>query len=197
MGRTVLQLMLFFWVTAGSVPAVLADYYKYTDTSGAVNMTNKLDAVPHKYRSRVKVIKDEELSKKDQGARKLQQPEPAREESGVSEEAAAPAPAPAPQGKIAELSARYVWFKPLLYLAAVLAAFLAVMKVASLVPSAQLSKLIYLSFFIGVFVFLYKAYVEQVVADSLAVKEKAVNMMKKSSVREIPLPGEAPPAENK
>jgi len=66
--------------------------------------------------------------------------------------------------------------------------------VASLVPSPQLSKLIYLSFFIGVFVFLYQAYIQHVVADSLAVKNKAVDMMKKANQREIVLPGEAPPA---
>ena len=196
MTRGLLQLVLFFWVTSGSVPVALADYYKYTDSSGSINITNKLDSVPQKYRARAKVIKDDTLSKQDPGARK-QQPEPAQEEADAPREVAAPQPAPAPQGKFAELAARYVWFKPLCYLAAFMAAFVVVIKLASLVPSGQLSKLIYLSFFLGVFVFLYKAYVEHVVADSLAVKEKAVNMMKKSVVREVPLPGEAPPAENK
>jgi len=197
MTRRFWQTMLIFCLTAGSVTAALADYYKYTDAGGAVNITNKLDAVPQRYRSRVKVISDDALSKQDRGARKGEQPASAQEETPMPGDAAAPAPAAAPQGKIAELSARFVWFKPLLYLAAILAAFLAVIKLASVVPSAQLSKLIYLSFFIGVFVFLYQAYVEHVVADSLAVKEKAVTMMKKSSEREIPLPGEAPPADSK
>jgi len=189
--------MLFLCLTAASIPVAWADYYRYTDASGAVNITNKLDSVPQKYRSKVKVISDAALSKQDPGAGKVQPPEPAQEETLQPNAAVAPEPATAPQGKIAELSERFVWFQPLLYLAGILAAFLVVIKVASLVPSAQLSKLIYLSFFIGVFVFLYKAYVEHVVADSLAVKEKAVSMVKKSSVREIPLPDEAPPAVNK
>ena len=197
MTRRLLQMMLLLCLTAGSVPAALADYYTYTDSSGSVNMTNKLDSVPQKYRSRVKVIKDETLSKKDTGARR-QQPEPVQEESSMPKEAAAPAPA-APQGKIAELSARHVWFKPLLYVAGILAGLLVVIKVAAIVPSPQLSKLIYISFFLGVFVILYKAYVEHVVADSLAVKEKTIKMMQKANARGLPpddaLPGEVRPGE--
>lgn len=197
MPKILLQLMLFFCLTAGSIPVAIADYYKYTDASGVVHITNTLESVPQKYRSKVKVISDAALSKQDAGARKEQPPESGQEETRQPNPALAPAPATAPQGKIAELSARFVWFKPLLYLAAILAAFLVVIKLASVVPSAQLAKLIYLCFFIGVFVVLYKAYVEHVVADSMAVKEKAVTMIKKSSIREIPLPDEAPPAANK
>lgn len=186
--KTLLGSLLFLGVILNGVAPALADYYKYVDSSGAVNMTNKLESVPQKYRSRVKVITDESLSKKDQGAKKEQQPA-AQEESAAPQEAAA---VPAPQGKFAEFCSAHVWMKPLLYVAGILAAFLVVMKLASVVPSAQLSKLIYLSFFIGVFVLLYKAYIEHVVADSIAVKEKAVNMMKKANVREVPLPGEEP-----
>lgn len=187
---------MFFCLTIGSAPIALADYYKYMDSGGVLNITNKLDTVPRKYRSSVKVIPDENLSKHDLGARK-QQLEPAPEENGLVKETAAPEPASAPQGKLAQLSARFIWFKPLLYLSAILAAFLVVIKIASLVPPGPLSKLIYLSYFFGVGVFLYQASIEHVVADSLAVKEKAVNMMKKANQRELPLTDEAPPAEQK
>jgi hypothetical protein len=187
MTRNLLLLPMLFCLTLVSAPAAMADYYKYTDAAGGVNITNKLDAVPQKYRSRVKVITDDTLTKKDTGARKAL-PAAGQEESGTPTEAAAPAvaAAPAPGGKFAQFSARHVWFTPLLYLAGIFALLLAVIKLASVVPSPQLSKMIYLSFFIGVSVFLYKAYVEHVVADSLAVKEKAVTMMKKSMVREPP-----------
>jgi cation transport ATPase len=195
--KAVLHMMLFFCLT-GSASLALADYYKYTDASGGVHITNKLEGVPSKYRSHMKVITDDALVKRDPGAGKQQQPAPAQEESSSSKaEEPAPVSAAAPQGTFAELSARYVWFKPLVYLAGFLVGLLAVIKLASVVPSGQLSKLIYLSFFMAVMVFLYKAYVEHVVTDSLAVKEKAVNMMKKSVVREVPLPGEAPPPETK
>ena len=190
MTRTFLLLPVLFCVTLGSVPTALADYYKYTDASGGVNITNKLDAVPQKYRSRVKVITDDTLTKKDTGARKAQpaagQEESSTSQAGASASSPAVAPVPAPEGKFAQFSARHAWFTPLLYLAGIFVLLLAVIKLASVVPSPQLSKMIYLSFFIGVSVFLYKAYVEHVVADSLAVKEKAVTMMKKSVVRELP-----------
>jgi len=191
--RTFLQMMLVLGVLVGSASMTLADYYKYTDASGAINMTNKLDTVPQKYRSRVKVIHEETLSKQDPGARK-QQAEPVQEESSSTPKAAAPAPAAAPQGKIAELSARYVWFLPLLYLGGFFAALMVVIKLASLVPSAALSKLIYLSFFLGVGVFLYQAYIAHVVEDSIAVKEKAVKSLQKANMQGLPPIDEAPAA---
>jgi len=194
--RNFLVMMFFFCVAFKTVPVALADYYKYTDTSGAVNMTNKLDSVPQKYRSRMKVIRDDAQTKKDTGTSKQQQSAPPQEESSAPE-ASSTAPAAENAGKFAALTARYVWFKPLAYLVAILASFLVVVKLTALVPSTQLSKLIYLSFFLGVFVFLYKAYVEHVVTDALAVKEKTITIMKKANAREIQLPGEAPPAENK
>jgi len=194
MTRSYLRILLLILLTLVFVPAAQADYYKYTDASGIVTISNTADSVPQKYRSRMKVIREETLSRKDPGARKAQQAAPAQEENTAPAEAAAPLAATAPQGKIAELSARYVWFTPLLYVIGLCVAFLLVIKIAALVPSPQLSKLIYLSFFLGVFVFLYRTYVTHVVEDSLAVKEKAINMMKKSVVREIPLSGEAPPA---
>lgn len=189
MPRFFFPITLLIALIAGSAAVAQADYYQYTDAGGAVNITNQLESVPKKYRTKVKVIKDEELTRKDAGARK-QQAAP-EQETAAPAEAVAPAPA-APQGKIAELSARFPWFKPLLYLAGVFAAFLVVLKVASAVSSALFSRLIYLCFFLGVFVLLYKAYTEHLVADTMAVKEKAVNMMKKATVREAPLPGEEP-----
>jgi len=192
--RVFLQMMLFLSVMVGSAPLARADYYKYTDASGAINMTNKLDTVPQKYRSRVKVIHEETLSKQDPGARK-QQTEPVQEESSTPKAAAAPAAAVAPQGKIAELSARYVWFKPLLYMVGFFAALMVVIKLASLVPSAALSKLIYLSFFLGVGVFVYQAYIAHVVEESIAAKEKAVNTLQKANMQGLPPIDEAPAAQ--
>lgn len=189
--KSLLPLVLFLLCGVGSTSPACADYYRYTDASGAVNMTNKLDAVPKRYRSHVEVIKDDTPTKRDAGGAIKQQAAP-EEEPAPAPQAAAPAPASVPEGRFAELCARFVWLKPLLYVIGVFAGFLVVVKAAAAVPSALLSRLIYLAFFIGVFTFVYKAYVEHVVNDSIAVKEKAVNMMKKANQREIPLPGEEP-----
>lgn len=183
----ILLLCLFVSADFAMVPEALADYYKYTDSQGMISITNKLDSVPAKYRSTMKVVREE--PKKAAGAGKeAQQPEryePEVVEATASEQAAA-LPAQAPAGKFAELSARFVWFKPLAYLAGFIALFVAIVKVTSLLPSPLLSKMIYLGFFLGVFVFVYQAYVAHVVESSLKIKENAAAMMKKSTVRELP-----------
>lgn len=185
--RTLL-LCLFLSADFAAVPEALADYYKYTDSQGMIGITNKLDSVPAKYRSTMKVVREE--PKKAAGAGKgAQQPEryePEVVEATAPEQADAAVPAQAPAGKFAELSARFVWFKPLAYLAGFLTLFVAIVKVTSLVPSPLLSKMIYLGFFLGVFVFVYQAYVAHVVESSLKIKENAASMMKKSTVRELP-----------
>jgi hypothetical protein len=58
--------------------AARAEFYKYTDDTGAMVMTNRLEDVPKKYRKRVKVIWDDELSAKDPLARRQAASEAAR-----------------------------------------------------------------------------------------------------------------------
>lgn len=50
---------------------VQAEFYKYKDASGALVITNKLEDVPPKYRKKVKVVWDEELTAKDPFAKRL------------------------------------------------------------------------------------------------------------------------------
>lgn len=171
----------------------LADYYKYTDSKGVVNITNKLQSVPAKYRSTMKVVR--ESPKKEAAAAPAQEPA-SQVSTAEPDPAAQAASAPAPAGKFAELSSRFVWFKPLVYIAAIVALFIAVAKLTTVVPSPVLSKLIYISFFMGVMVFVYKAYVEHVAASTQRIKDNAVSIIKKSSAREeIVLPGDEPPAQ--
>ncbi len=42
-----------------------ATFFKYTDSSGAIVITDKLENVPEKYRKRCKAIFDEDLDAKD------------------------------------------------------------------------------------------------------------------------------------
>ena len=42
-----------------------AEFFKYKDSSGAVVITDKLENVPQKYRSQLKVVWDEDLEAKD------------------------------------------------------------------------------------------------------------------------------------
>jgi hypothetical protein len=161
------------------VPGAFADYYKYTDSHGAVTMTNKLDSVPAKYRAGMKVIPEEKA-----GVQKQQKLQPEPEQAVAAQPALATTPAAAPAGKFDELSQRYVWFKPLVYLGVILAIFLALVKLTTLVSSPLLAKLIYLAFFIGVSVFIFKKNVEHVAESSHEIKEKATSIVNKAAERE-------------
>jgi len=185
MSKIAVVMLLAALVTGAALSSACADYYQYTGSGGTVTITNKLDAVPKKYRATMKVTRETDSKKQEP-----QVPSASVQEETVTPQTAAPAPAAAPEGRFAQLSARFVWFKPLVLVALVLAVFVALTKVTALIPSPLLAKLIYLGFFAGVFVFLYKAYTEHVVRSSLEVKEKAVTVFKKSMAREAAQEGE-------
>lgn len=173
--------------------AACADYYKYTDGSGVVCITNSLGTVPPKYRATMKVIREETLAKKDKGARTE-----APREASVAPEAAPQAEAPnnAPSEEPASFSgrlfARFPWSRPLCIVFAILMAFFLVRKLSSHISSALLSKVIYLAFFLGIFVFAYKAYAEHVTASYFSIKNKILVMFEKSNRREMPDPADSP-----
>lgn len=167
-------LCLSFFVT---VSTALADYYTYTDGKGVITMTNRIDAVPKKYRSSMKVVKEE--PKKLSPDRQPEQAAPARDEGS-----SAAAPAPAPQSTYGALCDRFVWLRPLSYLAGILALFLAVVKITSLISSALISRLIYLVFSLAVFGFLYQAYLGNVMQQTRKAMDDAKSIVEKSKTRQ-------------
>lgn len=174
--------LLFGALIVCALPArLLADYYSYTDNRGVVHMTNKLGAVPAKYRSTMRVTREEP---KKQPAGQASEPSLQASESPSTQQEA---PAAQPGG-FAQLASRHLWLKPLLALAAIVVLFLGVTKLASWLSSPMLARVIYISFFVGVMVFLYKTYVDYMVESSMKIKERAVSMIKKSSNRELPDP---------
>jgi pyruvate/2-oxoglutarate dehydrogenase complex dihydrolipoamide acyltransferase (E2) component len=171
------------------LPAAHAELYKYTDAHGVVNMTNNVKAVPTKYRSTMQVVHEE---KKEQPAQQAQQSEEA------ATEAAAPAPAPAPASTFATLSERYVWFKPLLFVAAALVGFLCLIKATSLIPSRLVGRLVLVAFAAGVFAFLYKEYSESLLEKTRKLKGETAAIASKSAARQQSLAtGELPLEEQK
>lgn len=172
-----------------------ADYYKYTDKTGAVCITNTLDSVPPKYRATMKVIREETLAKKDNASR-IETPRrdaPAPEPPGAAEEQIQAAPA-APASTFGRLSARFPWFKPVFVVCAILCTFLVVRKLSAIIPSALLARLIYLAFFLGAFVLVYKSYTDHLSNSYATVKTKFIALFEKSNRREAPdpEPGERP-----
>jgi hypothetical protein len=174
----------FFCLFAFFCPATTsADIYKYTDSHGVISMTNRLDAVPARYRAKMTVIKDASASKDDPAPKAAQPQAPTVDDSALDQPKTAQSES-APVRKFQELSGAYPWFRPLCYVAAVLAAFLMVNKISSLLPSPLLGRVIHLAFIVGLVVFLFKSYSDHVAETSHKLKEEAASIVKKSQARQ-------------
>ena len=188
MNKNALPLLLLVALClACALPApLLADYYRYTDSRGIVHMTNRLDSVPPKFRASMRVIREE--PKKEAAGQAAPALGSASEGVSAQQEASEQK-----QGLFSRLASRHVWIKPIAVVAAITLLFLAVVKLSSWLSSPMLSRVIYISFFAGVMVFLYKSYVNYLVDGSMKLKDRAVIMMKKASNREAPESGGAVP----
>jgi hypothetical protein len=188
--KTAMLLMLSLSVMFGAVRSARADFYKYKDSRGTVCITNKLESVPARYRATMTVTREERLPPKDSAERKeAEQASPPATEAATQQagqEAAAPGQ---PTGRFGRLAARFPWLKPLAVLCGITAAFIGVTRIAAMLPSPQLAKLIYLAFFLGVFGFAYVSYARHLATSYLAIKEKMLVMFKKANEREGLRPG--------
>lgn len=172
-------LLLPFMLVFEAVHKASADYYKYKDASGTVCITNKLQSVPPRYRATMQVIRDDTAGKEPAAHNQPEPSQPAVEPT--SQKPAQESPA---EGRFGQLSARYPWFKPLAIIGGILAGFVVVTKLAGLLPSPHLARLIYLAFFLGVFVFAYKSYADHVAEGYFSIKQKVVAMFTKANERE-------------
>ncbi len=183
-------LLLFIFIP-WSPPTALAEFYRYTDSKGSVCMTNKLDTVPKEYRSTVKVIRNGKESTLQQLS---DEPPQAVQDPSLQKQENAPADTPVPKGRLGQLAARFPWLKPLLIVGGILTGFLLVARITAHLPSAQLGKIIYLAFFLGVFTFAYKSYADHVCNSYFTIKHKVVSMFKKANDREGLRPADKPAA---
>lgn len=189
--------LLFVFAVVRQLPA-RADYYAYTDASGAPVITNRLETVPRKYRAGMRVVKeDKPAAAKTGGQPVTNRPVavPVTPQPVVREEpAAAPVPPapPAQTGRMGDPARRHPWLKPVGVVAGLLVGFLAVVRIAGHLSSPQLARVIYLAFFLGVFVFAYKSYAESLVGGYFTIKTKIVSMFRQANVRQAeelnPLP---------
>jgi hypothetical protein len=173
-----------------------ADYYRYTDGTGTVCMTNTLDSVPRKYRASMKVIKEDVLDRKDKANRGLlpkaaPAPSPAPQETASAPQVNGPAAAPVEKASALDrFTGGTPWKKAALIVVGIVVLFLIVKKLTDLLPSAQLARVICIAFFLGTFVFLYKAYADHLTNSFTTIKARMIAMFEKSNRREAPEPQE-------
>lgn len=200
---SIILFLLLAWLLLDRTQSA-ADYYKYTDKTGAVCISNTRDSVPPAYRTSMKVIREETLAKKDKASRIETTPRDATAppSPGAAEEQKPVAP-PTPVSTFSQTSAR-PWIKPALVVCAILCTFLAIRKLSALIPSALLARLIYLAFFLGAFVFVYKSYADHLSNGYSTVRTKILAMFEKANRREasdlepgaspLPAPVKDPPS---
>lgn len=178
-----------------SASLVHADFYQYKDGKGTVHLTNKLEHVPEKYRQKMKVIPEEKPKPASAAPTRPEQTLPG-EVPTLETDRMALKETSAPPGAFSGPFQRLPWLKPLLVICGFFAGFLIMVKIAAMLPSPHLARIVYISFFLCVFVFAYKAYAEHLSTSYLTVKSRILTMFKKANEREglQPEPTAAAPA---
>ncbi len=183
----ILLLLPFAGVFAQNRPA-FADYYKYTDSKGTICITNNPKAVPSRYRSTMKVIREDRPASINAGGQ-LQAPSarvPAVQEqsSSVSERLAAPTVRS--QSRFGKLVTHFPWLEPLIAIGSVVATVLFLIKLRAMVSSPQLAKPIALALFLGVFIFVFKIYVDHFITSYSTIRTKILGISSKTSTSNVP-----------
>jgi hypothetical protein len=183
--RSVLILFLFFLL----IPLIAsADFYKYLDESGGVNVTNDYNSVPERYRAGVTVVSESDLQKKAQARDKqFRDLRTREEEQRRRREVAAPlkvAPESQPAidsksetttlksavtGEPDSTGRKFGWFErqlPLLKVSGIIVLFLAAAVVVGRLISALVPRtlgiVIRIALFTGVAVYVFNAFSERI-----------------------------------
>jgi hypothetical protein len=172
----------------GQTPLACADYYRYTDNKGIICITNNLDAIPPKYRSTMKVIREDKPGRLERGSQTLTPPSntsEALEQAAASHDSQAVTPSQS-DSRFMQFMARFPLIKLLIIIAGIITVSFIILKLTSLIPSPQLARLINIVFFLGLFVFTYKLYSDYLVGNYFTVKTKILEIFNKDKVREAP-----------
>jgi hypothetical protein len=171
-------------LAAASPPRqAFADYYLYYDHTGTPTMTNNLASVPARYRATMKVVKEEKPATKAASATPESGPaeSPARPEQSAPQQIVA-VEQPAPW--FSAMAKRHFWFAPLLLLIGIALLIPLLRRICRLLPSPLLSRLIYLSFLVGLLVFCTKYYADYLTNSYLTVKSRMMGMLASVNTRQ-------------
>lgn len=176
-------------------PLACADYYRYTDNKGIICITNNLNTIPPKYRSTMKVIREDKPGRLEGGSQTQTsqgRSSEALEQSAASHDRQGDTPSQS-DSQLAKFMARFPLIKLMFIIAGIVSASFIILKLTSVIPSPQLARLINIVFFLGLFVFAYKLYSDYLVGNYFTVKEKILEIFTKAKVREVPETEVRPP----
>ena len=172
-----------------------ADYYKYRDNKGIICITNNLNAVPPRYRSTMKVIREDKPGRLDRGNQAQTTPgvSPVVREQAATGHDQPAATSSQSDSPFTQLLARFPLIKMLIIIAGIVAASIIIVKLTSMIPSPQLARLINIVFFLGLFVFAYKLYADNLVGNYFTIKTKVLGIFTRANVRAAPEAETKPP----
>lgn len=178
---------LLISIILGVLPqSVCADFYRYYDESGGVNVTNDYSSVPERYRSGMVVVRDKELEQKarvreqtvrrerirqeklrhrreTENARRAPQESPPTVMQSGPDAPKEPAEAAKPvRRKLGWLERQLPLFKVGVILALIVAAVVFVMRLIGQLVPGTMGTLIRIAMFSGVSVYVFSAYSERV-----------------------------------
>ena len=194
-----LILRLFMFITLFfSYSFAHADFYRYRDVSGGMNVTNDISSIPERYRADVQVVRDVDLertaderarrikSEKSKEQRRLERPHTIS--AGPSAEPPSPQP-PIPLSQETKQSSdpqKNDWLDRQLPLLKVIGVFvllflawLAAAKVVSLFVPHTFAVVIKIALFVAIAIYAFKGYSERIV-DAFALIKNETNTVQKA-----------------
>lgn len=185
-GRLLL-LLLTLWF---STTPVDADYYRYTDEKGGVGFVDDIKKIPSSCRASATLIREAKPVLPPEEAPNPYLSRPQRQDGApyiASEQPSMPAPAATPATTLPATSANaqkpWHWGWLALCLAAAGASVALLYQLLKTLQSPQLTRVILIGVTVGVLLFGYKLYVDQMVANYFTVKGKVLQLMDQAMKR--------------
>ena len=159
-----------------------ADYYRYTDSSGTVCLTNNLKSIPERYRKKAVLVSKD--------APKVEQPKPAVSQPSADQAAGAAVSQPqAPTGFRERAAAMFTKermmtaLKIVVAIVLVVSAYTGIGMLATYLGCRQIGTLVRIVFTLGVLVYGFVMYADRMAAAFSKVKGEVTSAQQKSEMR--------------
>lgn len=173
--------VICFIATIYITSAVYADIFKYTDDSNAVCITNNLDSVPKKFRSSVKITKEDVLPSQQKLLPEVQQrttdPPPASTQLQPQSE-------PQKESRDMSAEARKKYMKTGLVLTGIVAGYFILTWLTGSLGFPRIGMSAFLLIVLAGGVYLYNLYIKEMSATFSNLRKDALGMKKNIETRE-------------
>ena len=178
------SLSLILLTLALSATPVRADYYRYTDEQGSLCFVDDSNKIPAPCRGSATLVREAKPAPPEAEAADpyLSRP-PSHDGTPFIAPSPTPAPTPPPRAPSATASNPRNWGWLALYLVAAGASLVLLCQLLKSLQSRQLARVILFGATVGILLFGYKLYVDQMVSNYFTVKGKVLQLLEKTMQR--------------